>query len=104
MFSTSITIYHYLFIGLILFLIGTIGSIIAKNVIKVLIAIEFMLTGINVNLITFASYCSSGNFDGYVFALFYVGIGAVELAVALYIFYLMYRKKESDNIESYSEL
>ena len=99
-----ITIYHYLFVGLMLFLIGLVGSIIAKNVIKVLIAIEFMLTGINLNFITFATYCGGDKFDGYVFALFYVGLGAVELAVALYIFYLMYKKKQSDNMESYSEL
>lgn len=104
MFDTSITMYHYLLIGLILFLLGIIGSIITKNVIKVLIAIEFMLTGININFITFASYCENNNFDGFVMALFYVGLGAVELAVALYIFYLMFQKKESDNIENYTEL
>ena len=104
MISAPITIYHYLFVGLILFLIGLLGSMIAKNVIKVLIAIEIMLTGININFITFTSYCGGGRFDGYVFALFYIGIGAVELAVALYIFYLMFKKKESDNIDLYSEL
>ena len=104
MLSASVTIYHYLFAGLLLFLIGLLGSVIAKNVIKVLIAIEFMLTGININFITFAAFCGGGKFDGFVFGLFYAGIGAVELAVALYIFYLMYKKKESDNIETYSEL
>lgn len=103
-FNHSITMYHYLFIGLILFLIGIIGSMISKNVIKVLIAIEFMLTGININFITFATYCGNEKFDGFVMALFYTGLGAVELAVALYLFYLMFRKKESENIENYSEL
>lgn len=101
---TSITIYHYLFVGIILFFIGLLGSIISKNVIKVLISIEFMLTGININFITFASYCDNYKFDGFIMALFYVGIGAVELAVALYIFYIMFQKKKSDNIEKYSEL
>ncbi len=96
--------YHYLFIGLCLFLIGIIGSMLVKNVIKVLIAIEIMLTGININFITFAVYCENDNFNGFIMALFYVGLGAVELAVALYIFYLMFRKKESDNIETYSDL
>lgn len=100
----NINIYHYLFIGLIMFLIGIIGSMIVKNLIKVLISIEFMLTGININFITFASYCGNDKFEGYIMALFYIGIGAVELAVALYIFYLMFQKKESDNIEKYSEL
>jgi len=99
-----ITIYHYLFIGLVMFLIGIIGSVISKNVIKVLIALEFMLTGININFITFAAFCNNDKFNGFIAALFYTGLGAVELAVALYIFYLMYQKKESDNIEKYSEL
>jgi NADH:ubiquinone oxidoreductase subunit K len=37
-------------------------------------------------------------------SLFYVAIGAVELALALYIFYLMYSKKESENIDKYGDL
>lgn len=100
----EITMYHYLFLGLILFLIGIAGSILSKHVIKILISLEFMLTGVNINFITFATYCDNVNFDGYIAALFYVAIGAVELAVALYIFYLMYSKKESENIDKYGDL
>ena len=87
-----------------MFVSGLVGSILLKNVIKVLISIEFMLMGININFVTFGTYCDSINFDGYVFGLFYIGLGAVELAIALYIFYLMYKKKESDNIERYNDL
>lgn len=101
---TDITIYHYLFLALALFVIGIIGTILSKHVIKVLISIEFILTGVNINFITFATYCDNVRFDGYVVALFYVAIGAVELAVALYIFYLMYCKKHSENIEKYGDL
>lgn len=100
----EITMYHYLFIGLVLFVLGLVGSIFVKNVIKVLISIEIMLLGVNINFVTFASYCDNIDFNGYIMALFYVGLGAVELAVALYIFYLMYQKKESDNIEKYTDL
>ena len=100
----EITIYHYLFIGLMLFLIGFLGSVIIQNVIKVLICIEFMLLGVNINFITFATYCDNIKFDGYIMTLFYIAIGAVELAIALYIFYSMYQKKKSDNIEKYGEL
>jgi NADH:ubiquinone oxidoreductase subunit K len=100
----EITIYHYLFLGLALFIIGIAGSILSKNVIKVLISIEFILTGVNINFITFSSFCDNLKFDGYIIALFYVAIGAVELALALYIFYLMYGKKNSDNIEHYGDL
>ena len=100
----EITIYHYLFLGLVLFVVGLAGSIVSKHVIKVLISIEFMLTGVNINFITFATFCDSTQFDGYVMSLFYVGIGAVELALALYIFYLMYNKKQSENLDKYGDL
>ena len=100
----EITMYHYLLIGLVLFVLGLVGSIFVKNVIKVLISIEMMLLGVNINFVTFASYCDNIEFNGYIMALFYIGLGAVELAVALFIFYLMYQKKESDNIEKYTDL
>ena len=100
----EITMYHYLFIGLVLFVLGLVGSIFVKNVIKVLISIEMLLLGVNINFVTFASYCDNIEFNGYIMALFYIGLGAVELAVALFIFYLMYQKKESDNIEKYTDL
>ena len=100
----EIGIYHYLFLGLLLFVIGILGSVISKNVIKVLISIEFILTGVNINFVTFATFCDNMQLDGYIMSLFYVAIGAVELAVALYIFYLMYSKKESENIDRYGDL
>lgn len=100
----EITMYHYLFIGMLMFLIGLLGSVLVKNMIKVLISIEIMLLGVNINFVTFASFCDNVKFDGYIMALFYVGLGAVELAVALYLFYLMFQKKGSDNIEHYKEL
>lgn len=100
----EITMYHYLFIGMLMFLIGLLGSVLVKNMIKVLISIEIMLLGVNINFVTFASFCDNVKFDGYIMALFYVGLGAVELAVALYLFYLMFQKKGSDSIEHYKEL
>lgn len=87
-----------------MFLIGLLGSVLVKNMIKVLISIEIMLLGVNINFVTFASFCDNVKFDGYIIALFYVALGAVELAVALYLFYLMFQKKGSDSIEHYKEL
>lgn len=100
----EITLYHYLFVGLFLFIIGILGSIFCKNVIKMLICIEFILTGVNINFAVFANSLGEINSDGFVMILFYTGIGAIELAVALYIFYFMYSKKQTDNIEKYGDL
>ena len=100
----DLTLFHYLFIGLILFVMGIIGSVFCRNVIKMLISIEFILTGVNINFVAFANFCGGPEFDGFIFTLFYTAVGAVELAVALYIFYLMYKRKMSDNIEQYGDL
>lgn len=100
----EIGIYHYLFLGLFLFVIGLLGSILSKHLIKVLISIEFILTGININFITFATFCDNSILNGYIISLFYTAIGAIEIAVALFIFYLMYQKKESENIDRYGDL
>ncbi len=100
----NIGLYHYLTFALILFLIGAIGVIISKNIIKILICLEFMLTAVNTNFIAFASYTDSANLHGFVFSIFYISIGAVEIAIALVIFYLMYREKKSINIDNYKEL
>lgn len=101
---SEITLYHYLFISLCLFLIGILGSIISKHVIKLLISIEIMLTGININFIAFGTYCDNLSKHGYIFSLFYIAIGAIELAIGLYLFYIMYKYKKSENIEAYGDL
>lgn len=99
----NITIYHYLITSLLLFVTGIFGAVLCRNVIKILISIEFILTAVNINFIAFSTF-SENIPDGMIMALFYIGIGAVELAVALYIFYLMYNKKNSDDILEYGDL
>ena len=97
----DIGLYHYLFLALVLFLIGFFGAIVSKNMIKVLISIEFMLTAVNINFIAFASFFDSVKLQGFVFSLFYIAVGAVEIAIALAVFYLMFRNKQSVNVEDY---
>jgi len=99
----DIGLYHYLFLALILFLIGFFGAIIAKNILKVLICVEFMLTAVNINFIAFASFFDNIKLEGLVFSLFYLALGAVEIAIALAIFYLMFRTKQSVNTEDYTQ-
>ncbi len=100
----NIGIYHYLILGFILFLTGLCGVVLSRNIIKILISIEFMLTAVNINFTTFGLHCKNLAFDGYIFALFYIAAGAVELAIALYIFYAMYREKQTSNIEDYGDV
>ena len=101
---SNITVFHYLGLALILFCIGLCGVVISKNVIKVLISLEIMLCAVNINLVAFGHFSANTQFDGYIFSLFYIALGAIEVGVALYIFYAMYKKNNSANIEDYKEL
>lgn len=100
----DIGLYHYLLLALLLFLIGLLGTVISKNMIKVLISIEFMLTSVNINFIAFASFFDNLKLDGLVIALFYTALGAVEIAILLAIFYLMFKTKQSVQPDDYKEL
>lgn len=100
----DIGLYHYLFLALILFLVGFFGAIVSKNMLKVLISVEFMLTAVNINFIAFSSFFDNVKLNGFVFSLFYIALGAVEIAIALVIFYLMFKTKQSVNTEDYNEL
>lgn len=100
----DIGLYHYLGLALILFLIGLFGTIISKNILKVLISLEFMLTAVNINFIAFASFFDNVKLNGFVFSLFYTAVGAVEIAIAVAIFYLMFQNKQSVSTEDYQEL
>ena len=99
-----INLYHYLILALVLFLLGIFGVIVSKNIIKILISLEFMLTAVNINFIAFSAFSDSVKLNGFIFAIFYTAVGAIEIAVALLIFYLMYREKKSINIDKYKEL
>jgi NAD(P)H-quinone oxidoreductase subunit 4L len=100
----DIGLYHYLLLALILFMIGFFGAIVSKNILKVLISVEFMLTAVNINFIAFASFFDNIKLDGFVFSLFYIAVGATEIAIALAIFYLMFKAKNSVDTEDYNEL
>ena len=101
---SNITIYHYLILAIILFFIGLCGVVISKNIIKILISLEIMLSAVNINFVAFGRYSNNTACDGYIFSLFYIAVGAVELAIALYIFYSMYKKYNSVDIEDYKKL
>ena len=61
----NINLSHYLILAFLLFLIGAFGVIVARNVIKVLISVEFMLTAVNINFIAFATFSDSIKLTGY---------------------------------------
>ena len=74
----------FLFIGAVLFVCGVICMTTKRNGIGVLMGVELVLNGANLNFITFSRFTPLG-LDGHVFSLFVIVLAAAEAAVALAI-------------------
>lgn len=92
----------YLILGTALFGIGLLGVLIRRNVVIVLMSIEVMLNAINLILVSSSAY--RANLSAQVFVFFIMMVAAVEVAVGLAIFTVIYRRKQSTDIDALTEL
>jgi NADH-quinone oxidoreductase subunit K len=79
-----LTLTHFLVVGALLFALGLVTVATRRNAVGVLMGIELILNGANVNLVAFNRYITGG-VDGHVFALFVIVLAAAEAAVGLAI-------------------
>lgn len=71
-------------IGAVLFVCGVICMATKRNAIGVLMGVELVLNGANVNFVAFSRYSALG-IDGQIYSLFVIVLAAAEAAVALAI-------------------
>src|SRR3954471_18173287 len=74
----------FLLIAGILFICGVVCMATKRNGIGVLMGVELVLNGANLNLVAFSRYTKLG-LDGQVLALFVIVLAAAEAAIALAI-------------------
>jgi len=85
---------HYLTVAAILFATGMFGIFLnRKNVIVILMSIELLLLGVNINLVAFS--VELGDMVGQVFSLFILTVAAAEAAIGLAILVVFFRNRGS---------
>jgi NADH-quinone oxidoreductase subunit K len=101
---------HYLVVGAILFVCGIVCMASKRNAVGVLIGIELVLNGANLNFVAFGSESlRSGSrlalgLDGQLFALFVIVLAAAEAAVALAIVLNYYNTHATVDVDEADEL
>jgi len=85
-----------IFAGL-LFSCGVYGVLARRNAVLVLMSIELMLNAVNVNMVAFSAYLHQ--LTGQVFALFIITVAAAEIGIGLAIVILIYRNRETINVD-----
>jgi len=76
-----------------LLLIGTVGILTRRNIVVILMCIELILNGVNLNLVAFSKHLQQLN--GQVFAIFVVTVAVAEAAIGLGILIALFRNKET---------
>lgn len=100
----GISLTQILVLSTLVFFIGMFGFLTRKNMISMLISIELMLNGVNINFISINRYLHPQALEGHFFTLFIIGIAAAEAAVAIAIFINLYRNLYSINVDNVSEM
>lgn len=93
---------HYLILSVILFSIGTLGVLMRKNVIVIMMSIELMLNAVNISFIAFSHF--SSNIDGQIMVLFVMAVAAAEAAVGLALAVAIFKQFKEVNIYSFERL
>lgn len=92
-----ITLHHYLIVSAILFSIGLFGLLTRRNVLMILLSIELILNAANLSFVSFSSFL--GNLSGQAAVFFIMIVSAAEVTVGLAIVVLLFRKKETSDID-----
>jgi NADH-quinone oxidoreductase subunit K len=85
----------YLIVAALLFCIGLFGVISRRNAVAILMAIELMLNGVNINLVAFWRYLKPEDQTGVAWAVFVIAVAAAEAAVGLALIIAVYRSRDS---------
>ncbi len=82
-----------------LFAIGVYGVLARRNGVLVLMSIELMLNAVNVNLVAFNQFLQDAALGGQIFTLFVITVAAAEVGIGLAIVILIYRNRETINVD-----
>jgi NADH-quinone oxidoreductase subunit K len=95
-------VWHYLFTGAVLFVLGLIGFTTRRNLIVMFLCTEMMFQGVAVTLVGFSGF--HGNVTGQSFVIFLLTIAAAEAALALGLVVLLFRSRRTLDASAWSEL
>jgi NADH-quinone oxidoreductase subunit K len=108
--TQPVSLSHYLMVGAILFVCGVVCMATKRNVLGVLMGIELVLNGANLNFVAFGSSVLRGEgpnnvgLDGQMIALFVIVLAAAEAAVALAIALNYYHTHATVDVDRANEL
>ncbi len=90
-----------LVLSALIFVIGTMGVIVRRNVIIMFLCIELQLNAVNLTFVALSRYVG---IEGQLFVFFVMTVAAAEAAVGLAIIISIFRHYETANVDNFNLL
>jgi NADH:ubiquinone oxidoreductase subunit K len=103
----QVTVAQYMAVGAVMFVTGAVCMATKRNALGVLMGVELVLNGANLNFIAFGSHylrADSLGIDGPLIALFVIVLAAGEAAVALAIALNFYNNHTTIDVDKADDL
>ena len=85
-----------------MFTIGSVGVLVRRNPLVVLMSIELMLNAVNLSFIAFSYQLKQ--VDGHLFAFFVMVVAAAEAAVGLAIILTVFKNRQTLNVDDINSM
>ncbi len=88
---------HFIVVAAILFAVGTVGAVVRRNALTLLMSVELMLNAGNLVFVAYAK--QYGHAGGHAFAFFVMAVAAAEAAVGLAILIGVFRTRQTVEVD-----
>ena len=96
----TIGLEHFLVLAALLFGVGLYVALAKRNAIGVLMGVELMLNAVNLTLVAFGRFVESEvALSTSVFVVFIIAVAAAEIAVGLALAMVVYRNRDTINVD-----
>jgi NADH-quinone oxidoreductase subunit K len=98
----NLTVSHFLILAAVLFAIGTVGVLMRKNALIVMMSIELQLNAANLTILSFSRL--HGDMQGHALSFVVIAVAAAEAAVGLAILVAVFRSRRHADIDRLTSL
>lgn len=91
---TTVPLEYFLILAGVLFTVGTVGFLLRRNLLVLLMSIELMLNAVNITLVAFNRMHPTAHV-GQIFAFFVIAVAAAEAAVGLAVVLAFFRVRKT---------
>lgn len=90
----NIGVFHYLFLSFILFLLGIIGTVVSRDMLRTVMSVFIFSISVIINFLTFGFYCSKSTEDINLMGVLILIVVAMQFVIALVILFKIYQSNE----------